>query len=219
MYKPQLLVATSLLLMISCASQKSDPQTALPPTADFIASPERGTTPLTVSFTDLSTGEVTGWHWDFGEDQFSTIPQPIHTYTSAGEYTVSLAVMGSDSSDVETKVSYIKVSAEIISWEDAPFYIGQTKVVEGTIVETYYAANTKGEPTFLNFHKPHQGYFKCIIWGSDREKFVLEFPPNPETYFLNKRVQVTGVVREHPAGSGVPEIILRIPTQIQVIEE
>ncbi len=219
MYKLPWLVSVLLLLVMGCAAQKPEPSITLPPTADFVASPEKGIAPLTVAFTDLSTGGVTRWHWDFGDGQFSSKSDPSHTYTSAGEYTVSLAIMGPGGSDVETKVKYIKVSAEVIGWEEAGSYIGQTKVVEGTIVGTYYAANTKGEPTFLNFHKPYQGYFKCVIWGRDREKFVKEFPPNSETYFLNKRVQVTGLIQEYPKGSGVPEIILRNPTQIKVVGE
>jgi uncharacterized membrane protein len=175
--------------------------------------------PLEVTFADLSTDDVTRWHWDFGDGQFSNESQPIHIYNSAGNYTVSLAVMGSGGSDVETKVEYIKIGSEIISWEEAASYVGQHKVVEGTIVGAHYAADTKSQPTFLDFHKPYQDYFKCVIWGRDREKFVREFPPNPESYFLNKHVQVTGLIEEYPEGSGIPEMILRDPSQIKVIVE
>ncbi|NIQ09984.1 MAG: PKD domain-containing protein, partial [Gammaproteobacteria bacterium] len=38
-----------------------------PPTADFAASPTSGTAPLTVNFTDLSSGSPTSWSWDFGD--------------------------------------------------------------------------------------------------------------------------------------------------------
>ncbi|MBC8273870.1 MAG: PKD domain-containing protein [Chloroflexi bacterium] len=174
---------------------------------------------MEVTFTDLSTGDVTRWHWDFGDGQFSNESESGHIYTSAGNYTVSLAVMGPGGSDVETKVEYIRVGSGIISWEEAASYMGQHKVVEGTIVGTHYAADTKSQPTFLDFHKPYQDYFKCIIWGRDREKFIEEFPPNPESYLLNKHVQVTGLLEEYPEGSGVPEIILRDPSQIEVIGE
>ncbi len=37
-----------------------------PPVADFTASPTSGCLPLMVAFTDLSTGTVTNWNWDFG---------------------------------------------------------------------------------------------------------------------------------------------------------
>lgn len=218
MHKLFLLVLVLLLFMTGCA-RESEPAIVPPPTADFAARPDEGITPLKVTFTDLSTGDVTRWHWDFGDGQFSNEPEPGHIYSSAGNYTVSLAVMGPGGSDVETKVEYIKVGSGVISWEEASSYIGQHKVVEGTIVGTHYASDTKSQPTFLDFHKPYQDYFKCIIWGRDREKFIKEFPPNPESYFLNKHVQVTGLLEEYPKGSGIPEIIVRDPSQIKVVQE
>ena len=189
------------------------------PVAKLTASPCEGTSPLNVTFTDLSTGKISHWHWDFGDGQFSDDQEPSHIYTSAGEYTVSLAVMGPGGSDVETKVDYVNVSCEVIDWEEAGYYVGQSKVVEGIVVGAYYAVGVKGKPTFLDFHEPYEGYFKCIIWGSDRGEFVEVFPPGPEVYFLNKNVQVTGLIEEYPEDSGVPEIILTDTSQIRVIEK
>lgn len=94
--------------------------------------------------------------------------------------------------------------------------------VEGVIVRTYYAKNSKGQPTFLDFHDPYEGYFKCIIWKEDRQthepirdKFIRAFPPNPETYFLNKKVRVKGSINVY---QGDPEIILHDPSQIWIAE-
>ena len=48
-----------------------------------------GCTPFTVNFSSgQSTGDV--FEWDFGDGNFSTQPNPTHTYTSAGVYTVQL---------------------------------------------------------------------------------------------------------------------------------
>lgn len=218
MHKLLLLALVLLPFMMGC-TRESEPAFIPAPTADFAASPEEGIAPLAVSLADLSTGNISRWHWDFGDGQFSSLPQPDHIYTKAGDYTVSLAIMGTGGSDVETKIEYIKVGSGIISWEEAGSYIGQHKVVEGIIVGTHYSADIKSQPTFLDFHKPYQGYFKCIVWGSDRQKFIKEFPPNPETHFLDKRVQVTGLIEEYPKGSGVPEIVLRDPSQIKVVVE
>lgn len=218
MYKYLYLALALLLLVPGCAGE-SEPTSIPPPAADFTASPDEGLAPLTVTFTDQSTGDITNWHWDFGDGQFSSEPEPGHTYTLDGDYTVSLAIMGPGGSDVETKVGYIKVSHEVISWEEAGSYIGRSKVVEGVIVGTYYHKEGKGKPTFLDFHEPYEGYFKCVIWGSDRGKFVKRFPPSPESYFLNKHVQVCGLIEEYPEGSGVPEIILTDPSQIEVVGE
>jgi PKD repeat protein len=217
-HKYILLVLLMLFMAPGCA-QQLQPDLAQPPTADFTASPEQGATPLNVTFADSSSGDITYRHWDFGDGQFSSDSEPNHTYTAAGDYTVSLAIMGPGGNDVETKAEYIKVATGVISWDEAVSYIGQHQVVEGIVVGAYYAADTKSQLTYLDFHKPYDNYFKCIIWGRDRDKFLKEFPPNPETYFLNKHVQITGLIEEYPKGSGVPEMVLKDPSQINLADE
>jgi hypothetical protein len=122
-------------------------------------------------------------------------------------------------SNTEPAGDYTKASDQVISWEEAGKYIGQNKIVEGVVISTYYGRGIKNKPTFLDFHKSYQSHFKCVIWGSDRDKFVKAFPPNPETYFLNKHVQVDGLLKAYPEGSGVPEMILTDPWQIKVVEK
>ena len=60
--------------------------------ADFSAVVTTGPAPLTVQFTDTSTGNPTGWSWNFGDGKTSTIQNPVHTYTNAGIYSVSLRI-------------------------------------------------------------------------------------------------------------------------------
>src|SRR4030042_762099 len=150
---PKLLLLVLLLLSLApgCAPQLQ-PAVAQPPPADFTVGSEQGSAPLKVTFTDLSSGDITNWHWDFGDGQFSNDSEPNHTYIAAGDYTVSLAIMGPGGSDVETKTEYIKVVRNVISWEEAGSYIGQHQVVQGIVVGAYYAADTKSQITFLDFH-------------------------------------------------------------------
>jgi hypothetical protein len=79
------------------------------PVADFSASPTSGKPPLSVVFTNTSTGNITGMTWDFGDSSTSTSENPAHTYSSAGTYTVQLTVSGPGGSDTETKTDYISV--------------------------------------------------------------------------------------------------------------
>lgn len=79
------------------------------PTAEFSGSPQSGHGPLTVHFTDESTGEITNWLWSFGDGRFSTDRNPSHTYCSMGDSSVSLKVTGCGGSDIETKTDYIHV--------------------------------------------------------------------------------------------------------------
>ena len=95
-------------------------------------------------------------------------------------------------------------------------------VVEGVVVRTFYARTSPGSPTFLDFHEPYQDWFACIIWEEDRvtgepirEKFLQAFPPSPESYFLQKRVRVSGRINIY---QGTPEIILSEPSQIWVVD-
>jgi PKD repeat protein len=80
-----------------------------PPVAEFVGSHLSGTAPLAVMFSDLSSGHVSNWSWNFGDDGTSTEQNPIHTYTAAGDYTVSLTVRGAGGLDTETKINYIHV--------------------------------------------------------------------------------------------------------------
>ena len=47
-----------------------------------------------VEFTDLSTGGVTAWRWDFDDGSVSTERNPTHLYTQNRVYTVTLTISG-----------------------------------------------------------------------------------------------------------------------------
>lgn len=72
------------------------------PTASFTASKTSGSTPLTVSFKDTSSGSPTGWTWRFGDGATSSVQNASHVYTRAGTYTVTLTVSNSVGSDSAT---------------------------------------------------------------------------------------------------------------------
>lgn len=79
-------------------------------TADFSGTPLSGEIPLTVQFTDLSTGSPTSWSWSFGDGGTSTAQNPTHTYVTSGTYTVSLTATNANGSDTVTKTGYITVN-------------------------------------------------------------------------------------------------------------
>ena len=78
-----------------------------PPVANFTGNPTSGAAPLTVLFTDTSTGIPTSWSWTFGDGGTSTAQNPSHVYNSANSYTVSLTATNALGSDSETKTNYI----------------------------------------------------------------------------------------------------------------
>ncbi len=75
----------------------------------FEANVTEGGVPLTVAFIDASTDDPTSWSWDFGDNQTSTEQNPVHTYTVAGTYTVSLTVTNAVGSATEEKAGYIQL--------------------------------------------------------------------------------------------------------------
>jgi len=74
----------------------------LPPNARFFANPTSGQAPLTVQFTNQSTGDITGYSWLFEIESTSTAQSPgSHTFNTAGTYEVALTAFGTDDSRTE----------------------------------------------------------------------------------------------------------------------
>ncbi|MDX9905298.1 MAG: T9SS type A sorting domain-containing protein [Bacteroidales bacterium] len=80
--------------------------------AAFTATPLKDYAPLTVQFTDLSSGSPTGWKWDFENDGTfdAFIQNPSHTYDVPGIYTVKLTALYGFASDVAMKTNYISAA-------------------------------------------------------------------------------------------------------------
>jgi PKD repeat protein len=91
------------------AARATSPPTG--PVAAFSGAPTTGAAPLTVQFTDESTGTPTSWDWDFGDTNTSTDQHPEHEYTAPGSYDVELEVTNAGGSDDELKAGYITVTA------------------------------------------------------------------------------------------------------------
>ncbi|MDP8222485.1 MAG: PKD domain-containing protein [Candidatus Lernaella stagnicola] len=77
------------------------------PDPDFEGTPRQGEAPLAVQFTDLSTGSIADYLWDFGDGATSTDQDPLHTYDDAGRYTVKLTTTGPGGEEFERKFNYV----------------------------------------------------------------------------------------------------------------
>jgi len=89
------------------------PPPPVAPTASFTATPTSGDAPLTVAFTDTSTAgdySITGWAWDFGDSNTSTLQNPSHNYSTPGTYSVVLTVTDSTSSTDASAPQTVTVS-------------------------------------------------------------------------------------------------------------
>jgi PKD repeat protein len=84
-----------------------------PVVASFTGSPTSGNKPLTVQFTDKSTGPIVSWQWDFQNDNVydSNLQNPSFIYTTKQKYSVKLTVTNACGTSKSTMVrsSYINV--------------------------------------------------------------------------------------------------------------
>lgn len=85
----------------------SNPGGTNPPLANFRVDRTAGNVPLPIQFTDLSTGEVSAWSWNFGDGSFSSAQNPQHVYVADGVYTVTLTATGPGGSNVISKLDLI----------------------------------------------------------------------------------------------------------------
>lgn len=72
------------------SSQSTAVISVCPLIVSFTTSQTTGLVPLTVQFTDTSTGQPTSWNWNFGDGGTSHLQNPTHKYTTSGDYTVRL---------------------------------------------------------------------------------------------------------------------------------
>jgi PKD repeat protein len=85
------------------------------PSASFTVSPASGWVPMTVTFTDISSGSITNRYWDFGDGETTNTAAAslMHTYTSAGTNTVQLIVSGPNGSSTNTQADCVRVSTPV----------------------------------------------------------------------------------------------------------
>lgn len=97
-----------------------------------------------------------------------------------------------------------------ISWRDAGRYYAQIKTIVGTIVKTHKS----GKVTLLYFGTAGNVAGKAVIFATEDAAFNA-LPEPPETYYLNKEVKVTGLIKQY---KGRPEIVLKSPAQIEIVK-
>jgi hypothetical protein len=76
-------------------AQWLNPVSGTAPLASFSFSPPSPVVGQTVSFTDTSTGAPTSWSWNLGDGTSTTAQNPTKTFSTAGNYTVSLTASNS----------------------------------------------------------------------------------------------------------------------------
>ena len=111
-------------------------------------------------------------------------------------------------------VAYTTVySQKAIELKDAAQHIGDSVIVEGRIMDTRYFESASNAPALFNMGGkfPNQ-LLTLVIYGADRKNFK----DAPEIFYKEKNVVVKGKIEEY---KGKPQIIVRVPEQIEVVTE
>jgi len=149
-YSPVSAGTTNLLISFTGASGASATVTGVayaPPAASFTGAPGSGLVPLTVTFTDTSTGTITNRVWTFGDGGTLTTNATIvaHLYSLAGTNTVSLTVSGPAGTSSQTNANYIVAtnSPALLVVHPASTNFG-TLIVSQSSTQTFQVVNLGG---------------------------------------------------------------------------
>jgi PKD repeat protein len=202
-----------------------------PPATAFSANVTAGATPLSVGFTDESENSPTSWEWSWDDGTAnSTSQSPVHTFTSAGVYTVTLTATNDDGSDTEQKIDYITAVDPPLAAFSAnatngasPLSVGFTDESENSPTSWEWDLNADGitDSTDQNpdYTYPSPGSYAVKltvsnIAGSDSETrngYISVFSSVPTT------ARPTTAPTTAPATTAIPESLDEIMQHVQEI--
>jgi PKD repeat protein len=147
--------------------------------ADFSAETRYGPAPLTVSFENASTGNITSYDWDFGDGKtdhvsatttysYSSRTFKENTYTTPGTYTVRLTASGPDGTSTKIKTGYI-----IVGKGGAPLF-------------AEFSGNNRQDnaPLKTTFSDMSSGQIVSWSWDFDDDGIVDSTDQNPSHTYL-----------------------------------
>ncbi len=140
------------------------------PKASFTVTPGGGNDPLTVQFSDNSTGNVTSWYWDFGDGSTSTSQNPNHTYAAIGTYVVTLKVSNAFGSDSLINPITLSTSAPVANFT--------------------LSANSGNAPLTIQFTDTSTGIVNSRIWNFGNGNTSTDQNPS-HTYYQAGTYAVT----------------------------
>ncbi|HDR90300.1 MAG TPA: hypothetical protein ENN63_11840 [Bacteroidetes bacterium] len=96
---------------------------------------------------------------------------------------------------------------EMISAYNALFHIGELRTVYGKVTDTYYARETDEYFLYFGAYYPYHDF--CVVLPGN---IARRFSWNPERYFRNDYIMVTGLITEF---EGKPEMVVKHPDQVR----
>ncbi len=134
----------------------------LVPVANFTSNVTSGTAPLAVQFNDTSTNFPTNWSWRFGDGGKNRTQNPVHTYTLAGRYNVTLVAANDNGADAEVKARYVNVTAPQTTFTVFADGVSQYHGYEGN--SDLFRAKTTAEEFYTNISGKQGDPYSSIHW-------------------------------------------------------
>ncbi len=164
-----------------CANQ-NDPayvQVIKPaPTLDFTWDINPAAVTDNLQFTATAEGNVTSWHWDFGDGDTANIQKPTHQYSDTGQYqvTLSIVVNGLCTNSLTKTVSIVPLPAPAFSvspvcLNDTTFFTDHSTTPVGTITtwKWYFGdgdsaiVNSPDNPNVKHIYKTETSYQVTLL--------------------------------------------------------
>ena len=156
-----------------------------PPVASFYYLPQNPIINQMVTFNASASydpdGNITNYKWNFGDGNITNTTDPIitHTYVSAGDYTVNLAVTDDDSA-TDQNTTTLAVTEPPIANANGPYtgvieYIAVSILFDGT---GSYATDPAGTITSYNWDLDDDGEFDDTVGATTTVSFTAPYSGN-----------------------------------------
>ncbi|MDQ7024849.1 MAG: PKD domain-containing protein, partial [Anaerolineae bacterium] len=174
--------------------QLSEVVVQLPPIAAFTFNPQSGNAPLTVSFVNQTSGDVTGYEWDFDGDGVvdSTETSPSHEFVSEGTYTVNLTATGPGGSNSIS--SDVMVSPALV----APIAQFSADVTTGTA------------PLTVTFSNSSSGQIDSYSWDFNGDGVPDSNEVNPVFTYASEGTFNASLTVSNAAGSDTIAVVIQV---------
>lgn len=147
----------------------------------FTYYPEPAGSPNSFQFTDVSTGNITSWFWNFGDGITSLVHNPYHIFPGPGTYETCLTIGGFNCSD--TYCVTITISDTVFCQVYGQIFAGDFPMQEGVVNLFSMASNWGGyQPFGESFPVDSNGiyYFTLVPAG----QYLIQAVPADSSAYL-----------------------------------
>lgn len=195
------------------------PLQVIAPTVEFSADNLSGDIPLNVQFTEEvnpGVGNIASRLWDFGDGNTSDQTNPLHIYSVAGTYTVSLTVTNDfDGSTTESKTDYITAlpnTPRIELMSATSFNYGVVYLGDTSPVQTIEVKNVGTAPMHITSVSYYLANSQFALLGTE---LPITVPVNESTQINVVFVPITnGAVSDsiyiHSDASNLPNLAVKL---------